>query len=261
MICRWSRTASALMSIGFLAEEDSAGHLARADAPQGARAVPHRRVLGRARLPARRPAARAPATSRSRSPSSCPRAEAAHRHHAAARRAAGRPAGGGDGAKTGMRVVGRGREHVVAPGTGHEVFGCRRRRGARGELGVPLLARIPLEPALRRGGRRGPPVARSVARRRGERGDPRPGGASPGTAAGRDPQGTDRPVGIKRSAVMVRRGRSRALPGGRPVAAFPCAARRRGLVGETRFPPRPNHGFPHVHPPRQQGREPGGSLP
>jgi ATP-binding protein involved in chromosome partitioning len=38
--------------------------LARADAPQGAHAVPRGRRLGRARLPARRPAARAPATSR-----------------------------------------------------------------------------------------------------------------------------------------------------------------------------------------------------
>ena len=39
-------------------------HVARADPHQGARAVPHRRPLGRPRLPARRHAARAPATSR-----------------------------------------------------------------------------------------------------------------------------------------------------------------------------------------------------
>ena len=39
------------------------GRLARADAPQGADAVPRGRRLGRAGLPARRPAARGPATS------------------------------------------------------------------------------------------------------------------------------------------------------------------------------------------------------
>ena len=60
---------------GLLRRGGPAGHLAGPDAPQGARAVPHRRVLGRSRLPARRPAARAPATSRSRWPSSCRKAE------------------------------------------------------------------------------------------------------------------------------------------------------------------------------------------
>ena len=38
------------ISIGFFADEDQAGHLARTDAAQGARAVPHRRLLGRPRL-------------------------------------------------------------------------------------------------------------------------------------------------------------------------------------------------------------------
>ena len=43
---------------GLLRPGGPAGHLAGPDAAQGPRAVPHRRVLGRARLPARRPAAR-----------------------------------------------------------------------------------------------------------------------------------------------------------------------------------------------------------
>ena len=52
-----------------------AGHVAGPDAAQGARAVPGRRLLGRPRLPARRHAARAPATWPCRWPSTCPRSE------------------------------------------------------------------------------------------------------------------------------------------------------------------------------------------
>ncbi len=44
------------ISMGFFADEDQADHLAGPDAAQGPRAVPHRRVLGRPRLPRRRPA-------------------------------------------------------------------------------------------------------------------------------------------------------------------------------------------------------------
>ena len=50
-------------------------HVARPHPHQGARAVPHRRALGRARLPAHRHAARAPATSRWGWPACCPQAE------------------------------------------------------------------------------------------------------------------------------------------------------------------------------------------
>ena len=53
-----------VMSIGFFLEQQRRGRLARADAPQGDPAVPRGRRLGGARLPAARPAARAPATSR-----------------------------------------------------------------------------------------------------------------------------------------------------------------------------------------------------
>ena len=51
-------TGRALHLDRLLRRRGPAGHLAGPDAAQGARAVPHRRVLGRARLPARRPAAR-----------------------------------------------------------------------------------------------------------------------------------------------------------------------------------------------------------
>jgi Mrp family chromosome partitioning ATPase len=53
-----------VMSIGFFVEENSAGRLARPDAAQGDPAVPRGRRLGRARVPAARPAAGDRATSR-----------------------------------------------------------------------------------------------------------------------------------------------------------------------------------------------------
>ena len=65
-------------------------HLARPDAAQGARAVPHRRVLGRPRLPAHRHAARHRRHRPQPQPVPAPR-RGVRRHHAAARRAEGRP--------------------------------------------------------------------------------------------------------------------------------------------------------------------------
>ena len=59
------------ISIGYFVPEGPGGHLAGPDAAQGARAVPHRRVLGRARLPARSTCPPAPATSPSASASTC----------------------------------------------------------------------------------------------------------------------------------------------------------------------------------------------
>ena len=53
-----------LLSMGFFVPEDQAGDLAGADAAQGARAVPQRRRLGRARLPRWSTCPRAPGTSR-----------------------------------------------------------------------------------------------------------------------------------------------------------------------------------------------------
>ena len=83
---------------GLLRPRGPGRHLARPDAAQGARAVPHRRLLGRARLPRRRHAARHRrrlAVDRAVPPAR----RGDRRHHAAARRAAGRAARGGDGAR------------------------------------------------------------------------------------------------------------------------------------------------------------------
>ena len=77
---------------GVLRQGGPAGHLAGPDAPQGARAVPHRRLLGRPRLPPRRPAARHRRHLALAGP--VPAARRGLRgHHPAARRAAGRAAG------------------------------------------------------------------------------------------------------------------------------------------------------------------------
>ena len=71
-------------------------HLAGPDAAQGARAVPHRRVLGRPRLPAHRHAARHRRHRPQPQPVPAPR-RGLRRHHAAAGRPEGGPAVGGDG--------------------------------------------------------------------------------------------------------------------------------------------------------------------
>ena len=60
---------------GVLRQGGPAGHLAGPDAAQGPRAVPHRRLLGRPRLPRSSTCPRAPATSPSRLAQFLPRAE------------------------------------------------------------------------------------------------------------------------------------------------------------------------------------------
>ena len=53
-------------------------------------------------------------------------------------------------------------EFVAPDGTRHALFGERRRRAARREIGVPLVARIPIEPAVSAGGDAGSPIALSA---------------------------------------------------------------------------------------------------
>src|SRR5918994_1503235 len=77
---------------GLLRPGGPAGHLAGTDAAQGARAVPHRRVLGRARLPPRRPAAGHGRHLDQPGPVPAPR-RGLRGDHAAAGRAAGGAAG------------------------------------------------------------------------------------------------------------------------------------------------------------------------
>ena len=77
---------------GLLRRGGPAGHLAGPDAAQGARAVPHRRLLGRARLPRRRPAARHRRHLDLAGPVPAP-GRGLRRHHAAAGGPEGGPAG------------------------------------------------------------------------------------------------------------------------------------------------------------------------
>ena len=76
--------------------------------------------------------------------------------------------------KTGMRVARRGREHVVprrAPGRSSSARAAA--QALADEIGAPLLARIPLDPALREAADDGLPRARGGARLRGGGGDRR----------------------------------------------------------------------------------------
>ena len=61
--------------------------------------------------------------------------------------------------KTGMRVLGVVENMSYLVGTGEELFGSGGGQALADEMGVPLLARIPLDPTHARGGRRRRPVA------------------------------------------------------------------------------------------------------
>ena len=60
--------------------------------------------------------------------------------------------------ETGMRVLGVVENMSYLVGTGQEVFGSGGGERLAEELGVPLLGRVPLDPALRECGERGEPV-------------------------------------------------------------------------------------------------------
>ena len=100
---------------GLLRARRPGGDLARPDVAQGARAVPHRRLLGRDRLPHHRHAAR----HRRRAAVDLavpPARRGDRRHHAATGGAAGRAARRGDGREGRPRRDRRDREHVVVHG-------------------------------------------------------------------------------------------------------------------------------------------------
>jgi ATP-binding protein involved in chromosome partitioning len=60
--------------------------------------------------------------------------------------------------KTGMRVVGAVENMSYLVGTGQELFGSGGGQALADEIGVPLLARIPLDPVLRESADEGRPV-------------------------------------------------------------------------------------------------------
>jgi ATP-binding protein involved in chromosome partitioning len=61
--------------------------------------------------------------------------------------------------KTGMRVVGAVENMSYLAGTGEELFGAGGGQALADEIGVPLLARIPLDPLLREAADEGMAVA------------------------------------------------------------------------------------------------------
>ena len=98
-------------------------------------------------------------------------------HHARARRAEGRGARRRHGAALVHEGRGRGREHErvrarpTAPATRCSASGGGDALAA--EIGAPLVARIPLEPAVSAGGDTGTPIVLSRARQPGRRRVPR----------------------------------------------------------------------------------------
>ena len=60
--------------------------------------------------------------------------------------------------ETGMRLLGVIENMSYLVGSGQEVFGSGGGERLAEELGVPLLGRVPLDPALRESGERGEPV-------------------------------------------------------------------------------------------------------
>jgi ATP-binding protein involved in chromosome partitioning len=145
---------------GLLRRGGPARHLAWPDAAQGARAVPHRRLLGRPRLPRHRPPAghrRHLAVAR---PVPAPR-RGLRRHHPPAGRPARRPAGRVHGPEGAARREGRHREHVVVHRRRrHALRAVRAGGGAElaNRLGVPLIGQVPLVPQLREGSDSGHPL-------------------------------------------------------------------------------------------------------
>ena len=123
--------------------------------------------------------------------------------------------------KTGMRVVGAVENMSYLVGTGQELFGSGGGQALADEIGVPLLARIPLDPVLREsadegnpvlevgaglGGRAGDRCACRVRRRVARRDDPQAADAAP-LAPSRTRAGQVRPLHSRRAGRRVLRPR------------------------------------------------------
>ena len=144
--------------------------------------------------------------------------------------------------KTGMRVLGAVENMSYLAGTGQELFGSGGGQALADEMGVPLLARIPLDPLMREAADDGCPGRRGRSRlggRRGGRGARRVGRRA---ARGRDPEAAHRPlVESPRAGRRVLRPRSNA-----DLALELACARARVSPTRAASPPRPveGHGRP-----------------
>ena len=101
--------------------------------------------------------------------------------------------------RVGMRLLGVVENMSWLVGTGQELFGSGGGERLAAELDIPLLGRIPLDPALREAADAGEP-GREAPRSRGGRGDRRACRDAPGDPARHDPQGAHGSV-TKREAL------------------------------------------------------------
>ena len=176
-----------------------ADHVARPDAAQGARAVPLRRPLGRARHARRRHAAR-DGRRRDLDRAAAAARRGARRDDAAARRAAGRRACRRDGAED--RDAASSASSRTCPGSSARVRSSSAPGAAtrsRPRSTRPVIARIPFDPALREASDAGRPCSRPRRTpRRASRSAVSPRRCR--RAAGRHPQGADGPLSGKRGS-------------------------------------------------------------
>ena len=149
------------ISMGFFADEDQPVIWRGPDAAQGARAVPHRRLLGRPRLPARRPAARHRRHLASRSRSSCrgPRSTSSPRRSRPRRRWRSAPRSWPRRCTSRSRASSR--TCRGSPATTASATSCSAPAAAQElaeQLEVPLLGQVPLVHGAARGRRHGHPI-------------------------------------------------------------------------------------------------------
>ena len=165
--------------------------------------------------------------------------------------------------KTGMRIVGAVENMSYLVGTGQELFGSGGGQALADEIGVPLLARIPLDPVLREAADDGEPVLEAAPDSEVGAGDRRARRVGRGVARRDDPEAAHRPLarvtseearssarGARarrargRRAARALRGRRAAREGGpwplarrlaRDARLRPRRRGRRGLVADDGF--------------------------
>ena len=99
--------------------------------------------------------------------------------------------------KTGMRIVGAVENMSYLVGTGQELFGSGGGQALADEIGTTLLARIPLDPALREAADDGTPVLEVAPGLGGRAGDPGAREVRRCVARGNDPQAAHRSLAMR----------------------------------------------------------------